>query len=336
MAIENAYSRPSGAVVTVLYDRQRSFKVQHGVNVTLLAKPWESYARILAFGAIDSTNTIEPRVDSYSQRPGGNVGDVAGRIYNTNGGGISLVSVEYSQVGSTGPWLPVTVLSGDPLYSLPAIGTPTGEVFNIPISISDNYTGDIWVKVVINSVLGNTEDADGPFSFVYVNPLPNPPGSLTVPVLSLSGTFAVDWTSGPLATYYELEEATQPDFSDAQQIYSGSDLTFTVEDRTPGMYYYRVRSGNVYGVSDWTEGSNGAEVPMPSMPSAMNVPVFNKTGEYTISWAAVDGADGYELQEDMDSGFANPRTAYNGPETSVTIKRNERGVFYYRVRAWRL
>lgn len=337
MPVANSYQRNPGPVVLLSQKKQQSYHRLSGPTVLLLTKRYESYQRITAWLPIlDSTNTVQPRIQSYAQRPGGNEGDVSGLIYNSNGGAITFVSMEYSQVGSSGPWLPLTVLPGDPLYNFPSPGIPAGSPFNIPVEITDNYTGNIWFRMVINGPLGNAEHINGPYSFTYVNPLPDPPGSITVPERSIVGTFTIDWTAGALADSYELQEATESDFSDAQTIYSGTDLSYTVSDREPGTYYYRVRSVNIYGTSDWLEGSNGTEVPLPSVPSSVIVPETSETGEYKIAWAAVDGADGYEVQEDIDPGFANPKVVYNGSETSVTIRKNERGTFYYRVRAWRL
>ena len=51
-----------------------------------------------------------------------------------------------------------------------------------------------------------------------------------------------------------LEEATEPDFSDAVELWRGSETTFTILSRTPGIYYYRVRAEASGESSDWSNG----------------------------------------------------------------------------------
>jgi hypothetical protein len=51
-----------------------------------------------------------------------------------------------------------------------------------------------------------------------------------------------------------LEEATGISFSDAQVVYQGPDRSWSVPDpgNTLGTYYYRVKAGNVWGDSAWS------------------------------------------------------------------------------------
>ena len=313
-----------------------SYQQRIGAYFRFFAKDYHSYARELGLVTVDSSNTIVAIVENYLQRPGNNEGDLSGKIYNTNGANISLVDVEYSQVSESGPWLPLTILSGDPLYSFPAAGTPAGQAFNVPVEITDSYTGDVWFRLTINSVpFGNDEGIAGPFSFAYISPLPAPPASIAVPEESLSGSYEISWASSPLATYYELEEATQPDFSDAVQIYSGPDTSFIVEDREEGTYYYRVRAGNIYGTSAYLAGTDPTAVLPVAPPTVLQVPSESKTGIYTVTWTPSIGADAYELEEDADPNFGSPKTIYVGTNTFYEVQHGTDGVFYYRVRARR-
>jgi hypothetical protein len=88
---------------------------------------------------------------------------------------------------------------------------------------------------------------------------PCPPAPIPPPTLTLadgpttSGTFSLEWTTLPGASYV-VEEAIQPNFSDAVPLYAGKDNHLNFYARRPGDYYYHV-SATVGGVmSDWSKG----------------------------------------------------------------------------------
>ena len=56
-------------------------------------------------------------------------------------------------------------------------------------------------------------------------------------------------------------------------------------------------------------------------------------GSYSVSWTSVAGATSYLLQEDDNSSFSSPTTAYEGSGTSKSISGKPVGTYYYRVRA---
>ncbi|HYP52454.1 MAG TPA: hypothetical protein VEQ42_02880, partial [Pyrinomonadaceae bacterium] len=77
-----------------------------------------------------------------------------------------------------------------------------------------------------------------------------------------SGTFTLSWTDIEISspptdakkTKYVLEEAAEPDFSDAAIVFSGARARFTIYGRRPGDYYYRVRAVVCCDTSDWSAG----------------------------------------------------------------------------------
>lgn len=88
-------------------------------------------------------------------------------------------------------------------------------------------------------------------------PCPRPPVAPPTLALadapSLSGTFSLEWTALPGASYV-VEEATRPDYSDAVPLNAGKDNRLDLYARRPGDYYYRA-SAAVGGVaSDWSKG----------------------------------------------------------------------------------
>jgi hypothetical protein len=87
-------------------------------------------------------------------------------------------------------------------------------------------------------------------------PLPPQPGRVTLLPIDNpggQGTYTVRWTSSAKAEAYFLEEATNPSFAGAQNIYSGTETSYQVTARGAARYYYRVKyraSGG--GLSDWS------------------------------------------------------------------------------------
>ena len=88
-------------------------------------------------------------------------------------------------------------------------------------------------------------------------------------------------------------------------------------------------SGNsfAYDISDgfFTITSN---CPTPNAPTLYDPSVSDNN--YTISWSAVSGADGYVLQEDTDSSFTSP-TEYDLTQTSKYFSSMPQNIYYYRV-----
>lgn len=108
----------------------------------------EAYPQTMGLGTIDSSDTAAPHIENMVQRAGENIGDLSGKVYNSTGGVITLVEVQYSQVSVAGPWYNVTVLNSDAAYIFPN-GTPAGEAFNVPFELS-GFTGDTWMRIEIS------------------------------------------------------------------------------------------------------------------------------------------------------------------------------------------
>ncbi|MHC5036833.1 MAG: hypothetical protein ACYTHM_05935, partial [Planctomycetota bacterium] len=160
---------------------------------------------------------------------------------------------------------------------------------------------------------------------------PAPPASITVPLQSM-GVFQVDWVASAGATSYDLEEDSNPGFTNPTQVYSGANLSYNAV-QSSGTWYYRVRAVNGAGASGWTNGTNGCTIIPPNAPTPLTVPATSSTGTYTVTWGVSLGATGYELQEDISSSFTSPTTLCNGANVSFTVMGKPNGTYYYRVRA---
>ncbi|MHC4597834.1 MAG: fibronectin type III domain-containing protein [Planctomycetota bacterium] len=163
---------------------------------------------------------------------------------------------------------------------------------------------------------------------------PEAPGSLTVPAQSHTGQFRVDWSSSVGAVKYELQEFTAEGFSTPYRVYYGSNLTFNVTGKTAGRYFYRVRAENGAGFSGWEFSSNGCSIVPPPPPDSLSVDPVSRDGKIQTSWAVVDGATAYELQEDRSSTFdVSPVSVFLGNGTSHLVIGKTSGTYYYRVRS---
>jgi len=78
-----------------------------------------------------------------------------------------------------------------------------------------------------------------------------------------------------------------------------------------------------------------ANVTAPPAGSPVLAAISNPDGNYkfTVSWSEVDRATSYVLEQDRDSSFTNPITAYSGSSTSSLVAVREQGTFYFRVKA---
>ncbi len=169
------------------------------------------------------------------------------------------------------------------------------------------------------------------------------PGGIVVPDLCTQDTFVVTWSRSPRRPrFYQLQEATDPDFTTGLRIaYRGSRRRKVIRGRADGAtYYYRVR-----GVrsrrrrSPWLAAANGCLVERTvAAPASIGVPPASDAASFMVSWGPSPSAGtSYELEESTDPGFAGPlRTAYAGPALETTITgREDATTYYYRVRATR-
>ncbi len=69
-----------------------------------------------------------------------------------------------------------------------------------------------------------------------------------------SGAFTLSWTRPDPDATFILEEATEPDFSDAVDLLVGQATGHTILAHAPGNYYYRVRAEAAGESSDWSNG----------------------------------------------------------------------------------
>jgi hypothetical protein len=164
---------------------------------------------------------------------------------------------------------------------------------------------------------------------------PAPPVPLTVPASSITGTYTVTWGASTGAASYELQEDSSSGFGNPSTVAQGVNLSYTAIGKWNGTYYYRVRASNGAGASAWTTDLVGCTVALsaPGSPGSITVPVMSSTGNFVVSWTAVTGATGYDLEEDSSPAFTGAVQVYTGASTQFGVTGKPNGVYYYRVRA---
>ncbi|MHC5079195.1 MAG: fibronectin type III domain-containing protein [Planctomycetota bacterium] len=169
---------------------------------------------------------------------------------------------------------------------------------------------------------------------ILMAPSPPPPAFITVPQNSATGSYTVSWGTSTGATSYDLQEDTNPAFTNPQLVVSGAGTSFGVTGRASGTYYYRVRAVAQSIPSSWTVGSNGCTVTIqiPGPPSFLTVPANSSTGSYTLNWGNASNAASYDLEEDVNPSFTSALTVYSGPALNFSVSGKPNGTYYYRVR----
>ena len=94
--------------------------------------------------------------------------------------------------------------------------------------------------------------ADGSFAPCLPHQLPAP--LLAADPADAQGAVRLFWSGGPTAAHYILEEARDPDWLDATEIYHGPAREYTLRDRLHGDYFYRLRFETPDSYSDWSAG----------------------------------------------------------------------------------
>jgi hypothetical protein len=233
-------------------------------------------------------------------------------------------------------WTPFT--SGGP-YILEE--TTNNDWATDPITTVSSTIGDTFYQISGNSS-GTFYYRVRPFSgsaWIYGTNgctigAPAMPGNLLVPPQSHTGQYTVRWDPSVGAQRYELQEFNLDAFSQPYRVYLGTNTSYTITGKTAGTYYYRVRAENGAGPSGWNFGDNGCIIVPPPPPDTLSVDPVSRDGKIQTSWTVVDGATGYELQEDRSPTFAtSPVSVFSGSGTSHLVVGKTSGTYYYRVRS---
>lgn len=162
---------------------------------------------------------------------------------------------------------------------------------------------------------------------------PSTPSSISVPATSSTGSYSINWSAASgTVTAYELYESTNPIFSAATRVYSGTELFKAISGKGDGSsYYYRVRACNAELCSEYASGANAVTVAFPpGAPVSISVPASSSSGAYPVSWGAASTGTvtAYELYESQDSNFTSQVHVYSGSDQNWSALNKGTGVYY--------
>lgn len=146
------------------------------------------------------------------------------------------------------------------------------------------------------------KNAGGPGNFsapISKSTLPSKPEvPANIKAIPQSTTVTVTWNNVPGATGYDIEV-------DGVQVNNGPNTNYIHGSLTPGTNHtYRVRSVNAGDKSDWSSPIVTTTL-VDSTPVPVNLKAEPSYNQIKVTWSAVDGATGYEVEVDgirIDNG----------------------------------
>jgi hypothetical protein len=267
-----------------------------------------------------------------------------------------IQSLTPDQVKSSGPDFLLQIQGQgfvtDTLVSWNSIAKPTTYISSTLITatiFSSDITTPDDVDVFVNNPPPGGGDSNklvfkimpnsiyAPIIFNYFPPYPFIPSLSPIDNSSLNNIYSVNWDSARFAEAYRLQEATDPGFSNAIDIYDdiSSSWSTPYPGKAPGTYYYRVQSYNVFGKSSWSS-SQAVTVYPPPTPTLYGIDNTDQNNIYTVLWNSSKYATAYRLQEATDISFTNITQVYEGTDLTWTTPNPGKvpGPYYYRVQSY--
>jgi len=165
-----------------------------------------------------------------------------------------------------------------------------------------------------------------------------PLSDLVIPTYNETGEFTISWAPSPTENIiYEIQEAIDIDFSNAQSIALQTGLSVELTGKVEGEYYYRVRGIRTnFTSSAWTLGENPCFVRrVVPTPYFTEYPETSESGNYSISWDDMLPGCTYTLQESTSGELSDFNTIFIGTARTYHIEAQDPGEYYYRIKASR-
>jgi fibronectin type 3 domain-containing protein len=202
-------------------------------------------------------------------------------------------------------------------------GSDVSGLYALFFSLNNNTTYYVWIKAK-NSVgtSGFSPAASGTPSIPVA--VPQAPSTPTVSIGNQQIT--VTWAAVQGATAYEVWFGTANNSATAAK--HGADvstsLSATISGLTNGTtYYIWLKAKNSLGTSGFSPSASGVPIAMPG-----NLTISTANQQITISWAAVSGANSYEVYYSTNTTIpASP--SYTGTGLSRTFTGLTNGTTYY-------
>lgn len=144
---------------------------------------------------------------------------------------------------------------------------------------------------------------------------------VSVPGFSTNGSYTVSWNAVTGATSFDLEESR--DGAAWRHIYSGSDRSRNLSERSNVSYTYRARARNSAGHGAWSVPVTIFVQRPPVAPRSIFVPHSGPNGHYVVSWQppmVMAGSDGGEPQSYTGISTYTLEEQYNGGAWTVVYE----------------
>ncbi|GAB3280291.1 RHS repeat-associated core domain-containing protein [Parahaliea aestuarii] len=142
-----------------------------------------------------------------------------------------------------------------------------------------------------------------------------------------NGTFSFTWGAASGATRYVVHRKLNS--GGWVQVHNSSSRTRSESGLANGLYTYRVQAcTGSFACSGWSGNLSMDVQRPPGTPGGLTLPATSTTGNYSVSWNAVNGVTGYSLIYRKDGGAWD--FAYIGPALSHSQSRTN-GVYDYHV-----
>ncbi len=152
----------------------------------------------------------------------------------------------------------------------------------------------------------------------------------------------LQWNTATAAELYHLQVASDPSFGSLVVDDEGLNSThFTVRDLEVGaMYYWRIRSSNGSGYSDWSETRQfkpAAEAQSPAIPQLVSpiTGVEDMPTDIYFEWEHVPGASTYHIQVSLEENFLRRSADLEGVRGERVLIRElvPTYIYWWRVRS---
>ena len=150
-----------------------------------------------------------------------------------------------------------------------------------------------------------------------------------------TGNYTVSWAAVTHASRYQLRERDDADdtWDTTYAIATGTSKAFT--GKAKGVWSYRARACRNARAATCGEWSDTIAVPVATLPTPDNLSATtpDARGNYTLSWDAVTGATGYEVQASEDAGDTWPGQFTVNTGVQLAFTEQPPGTRHYQVKA---
>jgi len=318
--------------------------------------PWNTYTyddldRVIGLAAADNNKSYTTSYQGFTEV----VTYVNGHIIITVKNVIGQIKGVFDNQKSDIAYTSIPNSDGDGSYS---ISWNQGGGLYTSYTLQEQTNGGSWITIQDSASTSKTISGKGNGTYGYqvkgcvslgcsdytslrtvdVAIAPSVPASISIsPNPSIDDNHTVSWgSSSGDVTKYQLEQ----NFNGSGYVlkYSGTALSYFIDDLVNGSYSYRIRAckttGSFTNCSDYQTGSATSvnTAVAPGVPQNLTVPANDDDGAYTVSWSPGTGAaTRFELQE-LAAG-SSWISVQNNSATSYSVTGSGSGSYSYKVRA---